>query len=319
MWRHRLAPSPTGALHVGNLRSALAAWLAARAAGGAILLRMEDLDTARVRTGAATAILEDLRWLGLDWDEGPEVGGPVGPYVQSERRGLYERARAALAASGLAYPCACSRAEVAASAPHGGDAGARYGGRCRDEDPATVIERAGAAGRAVAWRFRVPEREIRFVDGVFGERSERLPETCGDFVIARSDGVVAYQLAVVVDDAAMGITDVVRGSDLLASTARQIALHEALREVGVTPPSTLTPRFLHVPLVLGREGEKLSKRERPASVGEMRGRGVRPERLAGVLARTLGLDVGDVPPERMTSAWDPARIGREDGEVVVES
>jgi glutamyl-tRNA synthetase len=294
-------------MHVGNLRTALAAWLAARAEGGRLVLRIEDLDAPRVRPGAEEAILADLRWLGLDWDEGPDVGGPFGPYRQSERTRIYASALERLRSLELAYPCACSRAEVASSAPHGPDGAPVYPGRCRSLDPEEVLSRARESGRSPAWRFRVPEGRIGFRDAVMGERTEETAAEVGDFVLARSDGAVAYQLAVVVDDAAMEIGCVVRGADLLASTARQIHLHRAL---GNEPP----PDFLHVPLVLSAEGiGKLSKRNRPEGVARLREAGWTPERLTGLLARSLGLPAPErCRPSDIVGLFDPERIVRED-------
>src|SRR5512138_2729440 len=199
--RGRYAPSPTGPLHLGNARTALLSWLAARAAGGAYVMRVEDLDGPRVRPGLEARILDELRWLGLDWDEGPDVGGPRGPYRQSERLPRYAVALERLRAAGLAYPCFCSRAEIAAAsqAPHGpGDDGPRYPGTCRSLPPAEVESRA--ARRAPAWRLRVPEGAVTFEDAIHGRCSFDVAAGTGDFVIARADGVAAYQLAVVVDD-----------------------------------------------------------------------------------------------------------------------
>ncbi len=236
--RTRFAPSPTGKLHLGHARTALVGWLRARAAGGEVVLRLEDLDGPRVVAGAADAIVRDLAWLGLDWDEGEGRGGPCGPYVQSERQSRYEEAVARLGAAGHLYPCTCSRKEIAAvaSAPHSDEEGPRYPGTCR--------EGPSHPGHPAALRFRMAEPSPGFDDGLHGAVPPGLGE--GDFVVRRADGIFAYQLAVVVDDAAMGITEVVRGDDLLASTPRQIALYRAL--------GLPTPAFLHVPLVLGADG-----------------------------------------------------------------
>jgi len=283
--RGRYAPSPTGALHLGNARTALLAWLDARAAGGAFVMRIEDLDRPRVVPGAEAALLEDLAWLGLDWDEGPDVGGPYAPYRQSERTARYDAAIDALLGSGRAFLCACSRADVAraASAPHAADDdGPRYPGTCRTRDPADVAAHAAAQGRAPAVRFRGGG----VVD--FGDLVHKLvpgdPRGVDDFVLRRADGTAAYQLAVVLDDAAMDITRVVRGDDLLPSTPRQIALYRAL--------GLAAPAFAHVPLVLAPGGARLAKRTRPASLASLRARGVAPETVVGVLAASAGL----VPP-----------------------
>jgi glutamyl-tRNA synthetase len=300
-YRGRFAPSPTGDLHLGGARTALAAWLAARAAGGDFVVRVEDLDGPRVVPGAEARILEDLAWLGLAWDEGPDVGGAHAPYRQSERRRRYDAAAAALVASGRAFPCWCSRAEVAraATAPHGpGDDGPRYPGSCRERT-------AGPPGRAPSLRLRVEPGEIAFVDGVHGPQREDVAAAVGDFVIVRADGVPAYQLAVVVDDAAMGVTDVVRGDDLLGSTARQLALYRAL---GLT-----APRFAHVPLVLGPDGARLSKRHGAIGVRALRERGVAAARVVGILAATLGLCAAGaaVPAEELVAGFAVERVRRE--------
>jgi glutamyl-tRNA synthetase len=291
--RGRFAPSPTGRLHLGNARTALVSWLAARASAGAYVMRVEDLDTPRVRPGLEAEILAELRWLGLDWEEGPDVGGALGPYRQSERLARYDEALARLRAASLAYPCFCSRAEIAAAAqaPHGpSDEGPRYPGTCRALSPEEVARRS--ARRRPAWRFRVPPGAVRFVDAVHGERVVDVDAEVGDFVVARADGVPAYQLAVVVDDAAMAITDVVRGDDLLASTARQLLLYRAL---GLEPP-----RFAHVPLVLGEDGTRLAKRHGARSLCELRAAGVAPEAVVGLLAALAGL----APPGSRVAARD---------------
>jgi glutamyl-tRNA synthetase len=280
--RGRFAPSPTGPLHLGNARTALLSWLAARARGGRYAMRVEDLDGPRVRPGLEAAILAELRWLGLDWDEGPDVGGPAGPYRQSERLGRYAEALARLRDGAAIYPCFCSRAEIAAAsrAPHGpSDEGPRYPGTCRALAPEEASARART--RAPAWRFRVPPGPVAFEDGVHGPQAFDVGETVGDFVVARADGVPSYQLAVAVDDAAMEVTDVVRGDDLLPSTARQLLLYRAL--------SLEPPRFAHVPLVVGEDGERLAKRHGALSLGELRARGAAPEAVVGLLAELSGL------------------------------
>jgi glutamyl-tRNA synthetase len=268
-YRGRLAPSPTGALHLGTARTALLAWLAARAEQGRVVLRIEDLDGPRVVAGAAEAIVADLQWLGLDWDEGPDRGGAFGPYEQSGRSEHYERALAELERAGLLFRCSCTRAELnASSAPHG-DLGPRYPGTCR--------ERPKHPERACSLRFRMEAGEA-FVDRLYAAQP---PSVGDDFVVRRSDGLHAYQLAVVVDDIAMQVSEVVRGSDLLDSTPRQIALYRAL---GASPP-----RFFHVPLVLGADGARLAKRHGSMALADYRKQGVSPERVVGALAASVGL------------------------------
>jgi len=304
-YRGRFAPSPTGDLHLGGARTALAAWLAARAAGGAYVVRVEDLDGPRVVPGAEERILEDLAWLGLDWDEGPDAGGPHAPYRQSLRLARYDAAVERLLAEGRAFRCWCSRAEVAraAAAPHGpADDGPRYPGTCRalpTPPPNDLRYR-----RRPSVRLRVDAEEIAFVDGVHGRTVEDPAATIGDFVIRRADGIPAYQLAVVVDDAAMAISDVVRGDDLVGSTARQLVLYRAL---GATPP-----RFAHVPLVLGPDGARLSKRHGSISVRALRDRGRSREAVVGLLASTLGLVPAGTgcAPRDLVSAFALDRILR---------
>jgi glutamyl-tRNA synthetase len=304
--RGRYAPSPTGALHLGNLRTALLAWLIARAAGGGFVLRVEDLDVPRARTGAARAMLADLRWLGLDWDEGPDLGGLVGPYIQSMRQAIYEQAIARLREGGLIYPCYCTRAELAqiASAPQGDEA-PRYPGVCRH---LTTQERARreATGRRPALRLIVPEAPIQFIDLLEGDISESVEATTGDFIVRRSDGIVSYQLAVVVDDALMGITQVVRGYDLLASTARQLALYDAL---GYPRPTT----YAHAPLLVDRDGARLAKRDAAAGLDTLRAAGYSPAQVVGALAASCGvMPAGAVAtPAEVLAVFDPSRVSRQ--------
>ncbi len=304
-YRGRYAPSPTGPLHLGNARTALIAWLHARAEGGAFVLRVEDLDGPRVRPGMEARIVDELRWLGLDWDEGPDVGGARGPYRQSLLSGRYAAALGRLREAGVAYPCFCSRAEIAGAshAPHGpGEEGPRYPGTCRDLSGAEVARRS--AQRRPAWRLRVDEGEVSFEDLVHGRQSFDVQGTTGDFVVMRADGIAAYQLAVAVDDAAMGITDVVRGDDLLPSTARQLLVYRAL--------GLPAPRFAHVPLVVGEDGERLAKRHGALSLGELRDRGADPEAVVGLLAALCGLaPVGArVRPPDLVAGFALARLRR---------
>ena len=224
MVRGRFAPSPSGRMHLGNLFCALLSYLSVKSRGGEWILRIEDLDTARCRPEYARQVEEDLRWLGLAWDEGGSAGGPDAPYFQSQRTALYEAALARLRGMGLVYPCFCTRAQLhAASAPHREDGLTVYPGTCRGLTPEDIA-RWEAAGRKGALRLRVPEETVTFTDRHLGEVTEYLPTDCGDFLLRRSDGLFAYQLAVVVDDAAMGVTEVVRGADLLSSTPRQLLL-----------------------------------------------------------------------------------------------
>lgn len=301
--RGRYAPSPTGALHLGNLRTALLAWLFARAAGGRFVLRVEDLDLPRTRRGAAQTMLADLRWLGLDWDEGPDVGGPLGPYVQGMRQALYEAAIARLRDKGLIYPCYCTRAELAqiASAPQG-DEGPRYPGICRRLNARERATRE-ASGRRPALRFIAPESPIHFVDLLCGTISESVAATVGDFIVRRSDGIVSYQLAVVVDDALMGITQVVRGADLLASTARQLTLFDAL---GYPRPQ----EYAHVPLMADAEGERLAKRDAAAGLDALRAAGYAPGQVLAMLAASCGLHPAETSttPAELLAAFDPIRL-----------
>lgn len=283
--RGRYAPSPTGLIHVGNARTALVAWLSVRSRGGAFVWRLEDLDPPRVVPGMAEAAMEDLRWLGLDWDEGPDAGGPHEPYIQSLRSTLYEEAVDRLSAAGRLFPCRRSRKDLQtlASAPHGPEGSAPYPIAFRPErlDPDWLDRLRSSERPDAALRFLVHDRPVEWLDRVHGLQTERVDRTVGDFVLKRRDGLWAYQLAVVVDDLLMEIDEVVRGADLLDSTARQIQLIEAL---GGRPPA-----YAHVPLVVNAHGEKLSKRDAGLTLRSLREAGVRPEALAGCLGWSLGL------------------------------
>jgi glutamyl/glutaminyl-tRNA synthetase len=277
-YRGRLAPSPTGYLHLGHARTFWAGHERARAAGGVLVLRDEDLDTSRARAEFAAAMLEDLRWLGIEWQEGPDVGGPFGPYRQSERRGLYLEAWARLVAGGHLYPCVCSRRDIAraASAPHEGEAlqaqddEPHYPGTCRTRPG--VAPQASAAPAGLNWRFRVPDgEEVLFGDLKQGRQGFVAGRDFGDFVVWRRDDVPAYQLAVVVDDARMRITEVVRGADLLKSTARQMLLQRAL--------GYPTPAYFHCDLVTDERGERLAKRHESLSLRHLRAAGLTPEEV----------------------------------------
>jgi glutamyl-tRNA synthetase len=281
-YRGRLAPTPTGYLHVGHARTFALAADRARRAGGTLILRIEDLDAARCRPEFTQAAVEDLRWLGLGWDEGPDVGGPFGPYVQSERlRGFGEVWRR-LHATGLIYPCDKSRADVARAlaAPHAEhDAEPIFPAELRP--PGDVGADATEPG-ASNWRFRVPDGEvIAFDDALRGPRRFVAGRDFGDFLVWRKDGFPSYELAVVADDHAMGVTEVVRGADLLLSTARQLLLDRAL---GWTAPA-----WAHAPLVVGADGHRLAKRAGGLSLRELRQRGWAPEEvLTAPIDRLLG-------------------------------
>jgi glutamyl-tRNA synthetase len=285
-------------LHLGNVRSALLGWLHARSLGGEFWLRIEDLDPERSKSHFTDAILTDLEFLGLTWD------GPV--FRQSERRALYEAALEQLRALRLVYPCLCSRAEIArvASAPHAGEEGPVYPGTC------AALESV-PANKPFNLRFRASGGDERFVDGVHGAYSQDVKSSVGDFVVRRVDGVASYQLAVVVDDAASGITDVLRGDDLLSSTPRQLQLFRAL---GHQPP-----RFAHVPLLMQPDGKRLAKREGSTTVAGLRARGVAATTVIGLLAKWSGLSDGaPCRAEDLVSAFSLAKVRREPT-VVVEA
>lgn len=294
----RFAPSPSGRIHLGNILCCLLAWLSARQQGGRVVLRIEDLDTARCPRRYADQMEADLQWLGLTWDEGPTVGGPDGPYYQSERTALYQAALEKLEQRGLVYPCFCTRAELhAASAPHREDGQVVYAGTCRNLTAAQAAERAKK--RAPALRLQVPDEDWGFTDGHMGPYGENLVRDCGDFLLRRSDGMFAYQLAVVVDDAAMGVTEVVRGADLLDSTPRQLYLYGLL---GLPAPS-----FIHFPLLLAPDGRRLSKRDADAGLDTLRDRATAAE-ILGKLAYLAGFNPSAAPKtaESLLAdfAWD---------------
>jgi len=294
-YRGRLAPSPTGYLHVGHARTFWTAWTRARDAGGTLVMRMEDLDSERSRSVYAEAAYDDLRWLGIRWHEGPDKGGPYAPYVQSKRRNVYLRAWRKLYRGGYLFPCKCSRKDLEATlgAPH--EASARSAGSSGkteplDDEPLYPGTCRGNLGyvpqlpgpnaaeddtpRGMNWRFRVPDGEtIEFEDENLGPQRFVAGVDFGDFAVWRRDGEPTYQLACVADDAAMGITEVVRGADLLKSTARQILLYRAL---GLEPP-----RWYHCRLVLDQHGRRLAKRHDALSLRALRAQGLTPMNILG--------------------------------------
>ena len=302
--RGRFAPSPSGRMHLGNALSALLAWLDIRSVGGRLVLRIEDLDPQRTGEPWIALLKEDLLWLGLDWDEGEGIGNLRGPYRQSERTEFYRLAMEKLERLGVVYPCWCSRAErLAASAPHPGEPGERKNCPCRTLTSAQ--REARGRERPPAWKAAVPDRMVRFQDGNLGRQEFQLAGECGDFILRRSDGVYAYQLAVTVDDALMGVTRVVRGRDLLSSTPWQIWLHHML---GYSPPE-----YCHVPLLLARDGRRLSKRDRDLDFGALRAR-YTPEEVVGLLAWLAGvLDRWErISPRELLSAFSWKKVQKED-------
>ncbi|KAB8294438.1 tRNA glutamyl-Q(34) synthetase GluQRS [Bifidobacterium avesanii] len=315
----RFAPTPSGRMHVGNAYAMLAAWLSARAAGRAsgagsrMVLRIEDIDRPRVVKDADRWIMDDLAWLGLDWD-----GEPV---YQSARLDRYEQVFGDLCDRGLVYPCFCSRADIrAASAPNEGDGFVVYPGTCRrliETDP-DEVRRCVEAGEQHSWRVAVPEEGIpslsatvTFDDRLFGPQRYDLARDVGDTVIRRSDGLFAYQLAVTVDDLDMGVTDIVRGRDLLRSTALQLYIRDLMQDAGSrapyesrvpqVPPAP-RPSFAHLPLIDNAQGRRMAKREHSMDLGFLRSRGVRPEQVVGYCAWLLGLGGPQPEPAPMTAA-----------------
>lgn len=281
----RFAPSPSGRMHLGNIFCALLAWLSARGAGGRFVLRIEDLDTQRCKPEYARLLEEDLAWLGLDWDEGGQKGGRNAPYFQSACSELYEAALQKISQRARVYPCFCSRADLhAANAPHLSDGTVRYSGRCAHLSPAEA--EAMRHTRRPALRVAVPDTDITFADACRGTVTQNLAAGCGDFILRRSDGGFAYQLAVVADDARMGVTQVVRGGDLLSSTPRQIYLQRLL--------GLPQPQYAHVPLLVTEDGTRLSKREQSLGMDALRSR-FSPEALTGRLAFLAGQQASPAP------------------------
>lgn len=304
----RFAPSPSGRMHLGNVFSSLVAWLSAKSQGGRMVLRIEDLDD-RCRQEFADQIMRDYEWLGLTWD--------VGPVYQRDRTEAYEAALQQLTDAGLTYPCFCSRAELhAASAPHASDGTPIYAGACRNLSPAEVARRSQL--RAPATRLRVPAIDdvaddvIEFVDRTYGAQCEALATECGDFLVRRSDGVFAYQLAVVVDDAAMGVTEVVRGCDLLTSTPRQVYLQNLL---GLPHPA-----YAHVPLLMAPDGRRLSKRDHDCGMDGLRERFGTPDALLGWLAGITGIapDCEPRSTEELAGIFGWENVRKHKDNVVIE-
>lgn len=302
----RFAPSPSGRLHLGNLFCSLLAWLSAKQQGGKILLRIEDLDPARSKREYIDQLQRDLEFLGLFWDEGGfGAQGPHAPYEQSRRTSFYKQTLSLLQQQGLVYPCFCTRAQLhAASAPHASDGEAIYPGTCRGLDEQEVRRRT--AQRAPALRLIVPDEEIAFDDRHYGHCSQNLLRECGDFILRRSDGVFAYQLAVVADDAAMGVTEVVRGRDLLSSTPRQLYLYRLL--------SANAPVFCHLPLLLAPDGRRLSKRDADLDLDALRARGFTAAGITGALAFAAGLIDHPMPlsPQQLLPLFSWDKVPRQD-------
>lgn len=296
MGKGRFAPSPSGRMHLGNVCSALVSWLSARSAGDAFSLRLEDLDDRCQSAKNARLIVDDLTWLGIDWDE---------QLTQSARIPAYQSAFETLCSRDHVYPCFCSRADLhAASAPHASDGTPLYAGTCRELTLEQVAKKSRI--RPPAYRIEVPDKTIEITDGHLGLVRQNLAEECGDFVVRRSDGVFAYQLVCVVDDALTGCTQVVRGDDLLSSTPRQLFLHE---ELGYE-----APQFFHHPMLLSPDGRRLSKRDRDLDLGELRARHATPERLVGKLASMLGIIERPVPctPRELIGEFSWAKLPSHD-------
>lgn len=292
----RFAPTPSGRLHLGNLLCAMLAYLSARAAGGRFLLRIEDLDVPRCPARLAKACIDDLTFLGFTWDEPP--------LFQSERTAVYQRYYDQLASKGLVYPCFCTRAQLhAALAPNLGERESVYAGTCARLSAGEIAERMKT--RRPAMRLRVPDETVSFVDGLYGEQRENLARDCGDFILRRSDGLFGYQLAVVVDDALSGVTQVVRGRDILSSTPRQLYL---LKTLGLNAPS-----YVHIPLLMDGEGRRLAKRDRDMNLTELTKR-MSAQDILGMLAFSAGILPENRPAslEELLPLFDWGKVGRED-------
>lgn len=275
----RFAPTPSGFIHLGNAFCSLLAWLYAKKNGGKIILRIEDLDPQRCTRPRADALAHELEWLGLTWDEGAYTGNNSEAYFQSKRSETYAQYFQKLAQQKLVYPCFCSRSELhAAEAPHASDGSLLYAGTCRNLSEAQ--RQAKARLRQPAWRVKVDSAPISFTDAHYGTQCYRLDKECGDFIVRRSDGVYAYQLAVTIDDALMGVTQVVRGCDLLSSTPMQLYLYHKL---GLQAPS-----FCHIPLLTAADGRRLSKRDGDLEISKLRTHYGTPQPIIGLLAYLAG-------------------------------
>lgn len=307
----RFAPSPSGRMHLGNLFVALLAWLSVKAQGGRMVLRIENLDPNRSKPAHIESIMDDLLWLGLNWDDGPLAAGCHSQnYYQSNRIAYYEQQLQKLDVLGLLYPCFCSRAELhTAQAPHASDGHFIYSGHCRSLTKKELASRQSAHPPSL--RLKVPNETISFTDGCQGLFSQNLARDCGDFIVRRSDGVFAYQLATPVDDYAMGVTEVVRGRDLLSSTPRQLLL---LQQLGYAPP-----RYYHPPLLLSSEGRRLSKRDQDLHLGAIRARCSSPQPLLGALAHLAGLlpTPKPVPADALIGLFQWNKVPQHD--IVVDS
>ena len=290
----RFAPTPSGRMHLGNVFAALLSWVSPKSRGGDWILRMEDLDTLRTKEEYAQLLRDDLRWLGLTWDEETEP--------QSKRSAVYDRYFELLEEKKLLFPCYCTRSQLLnVNAPHLADGTYVYAGTCRD---LTEAQRA-AQKRQPSWRVRVPDREFSFTDHVQGAYRENLRTDCGDFVVRRADGVYVYQLAVTVDDGEAGVTEVVRGWDLLSSAPRQMYLQELF--------GFPHPEYAHIPMLMAPEGRRLSKRDQDLDMGALRER-LTPEQLIGVLAQAAGLTATAAPisAAELATIFDWSKIkGRE--------
>lgn len=295
----RLAPSPTGALHLGNARTFLVNWALARRNGWRVLLRIEDLDGPRIKAKAAEEAIDILGWLGLDWDEGP--------IYQSAEMKPYDKALTRLIEAGDAYPCRCTRTQILAaslSAPHAGDHELRYPGTCRPTQVSSYSSQE-LSDPHVAWRLITPDDSIAFDDAFLGPQNFNPQREVGDFLVATKGGQPSYQLAVVIDDARQGVTHVVRGADLLPSTARQMLLYDRL---GLGAP----PQYLHLPIVVGEDGRRLAKRHGDTRLTYYRDRGVTPERIIGLLAEWCGLgERSEMTAGEFTQRFELSRMPRE--------